>query len=271
MKKFTPGQIQISFVRRIGGGGIGTVDEVEVVESSGAPAVGTRFARKRLGPPWAQDPVMRGRFERELELLQRMDHPNIVSHVGASVSDTERYYAMPLYAHSLRARIDREQKPRSPVEVTRLGIVLADALAYAHDSGFVHRDLKPENILLEGDEVVIADWGVGQFIHKDSKALSLTAGGLRTAYYCSAEQWATSGEGDARVDIYSLGVLLAELAYGDQVPIIPVGAGIRVNVVSPTTREGQTFNGIIQRMTGVVPAMRYPTMADVAQALRSVG
>jgi serine/threonine protein kinase len=271
MKNFTPGQIQISFVRRIGGGGIGTVDEVEVVESSGAPAVGTRFARKQLGPPLAQDPTMRGRFERELELLQRMDHPNIVSHVGASVSGTGRYYAMPLYAHSLRARIDREQKPWSPIEVTRLGIVLADALAYAHGAGFVHGDLKPENILLQGDDVVIADWGIGQFVHKGSKVLSPTADGLGTAYYCSAEQWAPDGECDARVDIYSLGVLLAELAYGDQVPILPIGAGIRVNMVMPTTRDGQTFNGIIQKMTGVVPAMRYPTMADVAQALRSVG
>lgn len=271
MANFVQGQFHISFVRRIGAGGIGSVDEVEVTRSSGVPPVGTRLARKQLGPQWAQNPTMRERFEREIELLGKMAHPNIVSLAGVSVSSTERYYVMPLYSNSLRDTIAAAPRARSPIEVARFGVLLADALAYAHSMGFIHRDLKPENILLRGSEVVIADWGIGRFIHKESKVLNLTVGGLGTAYYCSAEQWANGGEGDVRVDIYSLGVLLAELAYGSQVPIIPVGAGIRVNVVSPTTREGQIFNGIIQKMTGVVPSLRYPSMSHVAQALRSVG
>ena len=270
MMTYLPGQFHVSFVRRIGIGGIGSVDEVEVVRSSGDPPVGTRLARKQLGAQWAQSPAMRARFEQEIELLKRMSHPNIVSLAGVSVSNTERFYVMPLYTQSLRDRITRAPGACAATDVAQFGIVLAKALSYAHGMNFIHRDLKPENILLRDNQVVIADWGIGRFIHKESKVLNHTVGGLGTAYYCSVEQWAHGGQGDARVDIYSLGVLLAELAYGSQVPITPIGAGIRVNVVPPDTRAGQTFNGIIMKMTGMVASMRYPSMAHVVEALQSV-
>jgi serine/threonine protein kinase len=273
MTKYTQGQFNVSFIRRIGAGGIGSVDEVEVVRSSGDPPVGTRFARKQLGPQWAQDPAMRERFEREIVLLATMNHPNIVSLAGVSASATERFYVMPLYANSLRDTIAGAPRARSPIEVAGFGALLADALAYAHGMGFVHRDLKPENILLRGREVVIADWGIGRFIHKQSRVLDLTVGGLGTSYYCSMEQWSPAPDlkDDPRMDIYSLGVLLAELAFGEKMPILPIGAGIRVNVVDPSTRAGQTFNAVITKMTGATASMRYPSMAHVAEALRSVG
>jgi serine/threonine protein kinase len=271
MNRFTRSQFEVRFVRRLGAGGIGFVDEVEVVKSSGDPPVGTRFARKQLGPQWAQNPGMRERFEQEIKLLEHMSHPNIVSLAGVGASVTERCYVMPLYSQSLRDLISSAPRARAAIEVARFGVVLADALSYAHGMGFVHRDLKPENILLRNNEVVIADWGIGRFIHKESKVLNHTVGGLGTSYYCSAEQWANGGEGDPRVDIYSLGVLLAELAAGGQVPIIPIGAGIRTNVVHPGTRAGVMFNAIITKMTGIVASMRHASMAHVAEALRSVG
>lgn len=257
-------------IRHIGAGGIGTVDEVEVVRSSGEPRVGTRLARKQLGAQWINHSAMRERFEREISLLASMTHPNIVTLVGVSVSSAERWYVMPLYDRSLRDVLQGFPTRRGPVEVAEIGILLAHALEHAHAKGFVHRDLKPENILLRGEaEVVIADWGVGQFVHRTSRVLDLTVGGLGTSYYCSAEQWA-EGRCDARADVYSLGVVLAEVASGVRVPISPVGAGIRADVVAPNTRAGIRFNAIIKKMTGPVPSMRYQTMSDVAAALRDV-
>lgn len=257
-------------IRHLGAGGIGTVDEVEVVRSSGEPPVGTRLARKQLGAQWSGQPSMRERFEREIQLLASMDHPNIVTLVGVSTSAAERWYVMPLYDGSLRDMIQRYPSQRDPGEVAAFGMVLARALTHAHAKGFVHRDLKPENILLRGEgEAVIADWGVGQFVHRTSKVLDLTVGGLGTSYYCSAEQWA-EGRCDARADVYSLGVMLAEVAAGSRVAISPVGAGIRGDVVASTTRAGVRFNSVIKKMTGVVPSMRHQTMSEVAAALEQV-
>lgn len=264
-------QFHIKPIRHIGAGGIGTVDEVEVVQSTGSPPVGTRLARKQLGPQWTANPVMRDRFEREIELLGTMHHPNIVTLVGVSISKTERWYVMPLYSHSVRDLIRRHPQPRDPIEVARFGASIADALQYAHGLGFCHRDLKPENVLLRGStEFVVADWGIGQFVHKTSKVLDLTVAGLGTAYYCSVKQWA-DGRDDEAGDIYSLGVMLAELARGTRLPIEPVGAGIRVDVAPSHAPGGTTFNAIIWKMTGFVPSMRHRSMAEVAQALRGVG
>jgi serine/threonine-protein kinase PpkA len=270
MTTYTRGAFHVGFIRRIGAGGLGTVEEVKVTHSHGGPPVGTRLALKRLGPQWVNDPTARERFEREIELLSRMSHPNIVSLAGVSLSPTERFYVMPLYERSLRDWIGRASAAASPVEVARFGERLSEALRYAHDLGFIHRDLKPENILLRGhSDMVIADWGVGQFIHKTSKVLDLTVAGLGTEYYCSMEQW-TTGRCDERGDIYSLGVLLAELAAGRRLPILPVGAGIRVDVVSAYTRGGPQLNAVLRKMTGAVPSMRYSSMAEVTWALNEV-
>lgn len=260
---------RVQFVRHLGAGGIGTVDDVMVTESFGYPYVGTHLARKQLNARWRSHPEMQERFEREIELLGYMNHRNIVRLEGVSMSPGGRFYLMPLYTHSLRSVLMIHNHARSPSAVARFGAMLASAMQYAHGMGFIHRDLKPENILIRGDEVVIADWGVGQFIHRESKVLDLTVGGLGTQYYCSAEQWST-GRCDARGDIYSLGVLLAETVAGRATPISPVGAGLRVDVAPSNTRAGQMLNGILRQMTAPVPSMRQASMADVAEALMQV-
>src|SRR5262249_355839 len=102
MTTFPTGPFRLLTIPHINPAGFGSVGEVEVIESSGMPRVGTRLARKQLGPQWAQHPEMRERFEREIDLLDRMRHPNIVGLVGVSMSATERFYVMPLYPQSLR-------------------------------------------------------------------------------------------------------------------------------------------------------------------------
>jgi serine/threonine protein kinase len=264
-----PGQFTIRPVRLIGTGGLGTVDEVEVVATNQAHPIGTRLARKRLGPKWANDAGARARFEREIEMLGAMRHPHIVSLAGVSLPGGERWYAMPLFPRSLRAAL--QQGPfLARADAAHFITKIADALSYAHSFNFIHRDLKPENILLDAsNNPIVADWGLGQFVHLHSKVLDLTcAGPMGTSYYCSLEQW-TTGRCEVSGDVYSLGVILAELCAGKALPIQPLGCGIRVDVLSGADSVGRAINGIIRKMTMLTPAARHQAMSEVAQALRA--
>jgi len=268
-----PGQARFNWGRHLGSGGLGRVDEGIVTQST-MPSlpVGARFAVKRLNPQWANHPEARTRFEREINALRTMAHPNIVTLKGESLPESnERYYGMPLFPRSLRSFLTSRGAAFPWANVAESGAELADALAHAHSRGFIHRDIKPENILLTKDNVpVIADWGLGYFIHKESKVLQqLTQAGMGTEYYCSLEQWDT-GKCTATGDVYSLGVMLAELASGHQVPLAMgyAGSGIGVDVVVANSKGAKLFNDIIKKMTEFLASRRIQSMTEVAQQLR---
>lgn len=271
-RNLAPGQFSITPVRVIGEGGLGVVDEVEVIATNRSHPLGTRLARKRLSANWANDPAAQGRFEREIEMLQTMNHPNIVSLEGVSLAGGERWYVMPLFQRgSLRTWLQAGGRFRTIQQVAAFVSTVAQALAYAHSMNFIHRDLKPENILLaDGGGPVVADWGLGQFVHLHSKVLDLTMGGpMGTHYYCSMEQWA-SGRCDQTGDVYSLGVVLAELAAGRALPISPVGSGIQHAVVNGSARVVQPFNATIRAMTAMLPSARFQSMSEVAHLLLQI-
>lgn len=267
-----PGQFTIRPIRHLGQGGLGQVDEVEVVATNQSHPLGTRLARKRLGPQWASDFGAQTRFEREIELLRAMAHPHIVSLEGVSLPGAERWYVMPLFERgSLRQWLQTGGRFQTIQQVARFVAKIADALTHAHSMNFIHRDLKPENVLLSDDgEPIVADWGLGQFVHIHSKVLDLTRGGpMGTHYYCSLEQW-SSGRCGAPGDVYSLGVLLAEVALGRALPITPVGAGIQADVLAGSNMAIRTFNGIVRKMTAFSASARYQSMSEVAKALWSL-
>jgi serine/threonine protein kinase len=265
-----PGQFSIRSVRVLGQGGLGIVDEVEVVAGDNSYEIGTRLARKRLGSQWANDAGAQGRFEREIEMLGSMRHSNIVSLAGVSLPGGERFYVMPLFrSGSMRRWLQSGGRFQRFQDAALFVAKVADALAYAHSLGFVHRDLKPENILLsDAGEPILADWGLGQFVHLHSKVLDLTRGGpMGTHYYCSLEQWNTGKCGETG-DIYSLGVVLAELTLGHAVPISPVGIGIQLSIAEGRDWAAQHFNSTVRRMTAFGAASRFQSMTEVAHALR---
>src|SRR3989338_2430542 len=97
-----PGRFEFRAVRHLGAGGLGTVDEIVVVESNCSLGVGERLARKRLNERWKNNPTARDRFEREILATQKMKHPAIIQCKGENIDGEERFYAMPLYPQNLR-------------------------------------------------------------------------------------------------------------------------------------------------------------------------
>ena len=266
-----PGQFTFDVLGELGTGGFGVVEKIKIT-SSAAPAlpVGSEWARKRLNPAWDQNPTARARFEREITALQQMSHDNIVGCFGTNLAGKPRFYVMPLYQSSFRKMIHSNVGRGDWRYAARIGAILAAAMGYAHGAGFIHRDIKPENILFNPNEPpIIADWGLGYFVHRHSKVLKqLTRGGMGTEYYCSLEQWNT-GKCDERGDIYSLGMTLDELVTGTQ-RRITVGAGVRTPTVHGGGPDADRFNALLQSMTHPAPSGRPSSMWSVSMELNSI-
>ncbi len=263
-------EFRFSIVRDIGAGGLGTVDEIEIILTNCTQKpVGSRWARKRLNDRWKDEPTAQARFEREIAALRKMQHQAIVPFEGENLPGGQRFYVMPVYERSLRQRLAATPAGWHWREVAKFGGWIADAMAYAHDQGFIHRDLKPENILYDGsNNAVIADWGLGYFVHKESKVLQhLTRGGMGTEYYCSMEQWNT-GKCGPTGDVYSLGVILAELITGRQNYMRGLGMGFNYDIITNDNSDGaRIINGLLRSMTELDPGRRPQSMYAVSAQL----
>ena len=199
----------MKFVADIGKGGLGIVRLYRHEDS------GNHYAVKFMLQKW--DANLYKRFVKEVELMMNLAHKNIMKILKHDVKNENPHYVMPYYKDgSLRDRLNdmlSKGKVFSPEAATSIIYVLADALSYAHARGAIHRDMKPENIMFNGREPIVADWGIGKFIHHDSPVLTKTNGALGTQPYCAPEQW-SHGLSDARSDIYSLGLIYRELLTG---------------------------------------------------------
>jgi serine/threonine-protein kinase len=156
------------------------------------------------------DVIFYGRFQREEEVLRRLDHPNIIK-VVTPRKKSRMYIAMEFIDGVSLREIIRTEQPMKPERALELMRQICEALVYMHGQGVVHRDLKPENILVTAAGVVkIMDFGIAL----DEEARRLTWSGLSstigTPDYMAPEQ-VSGRRGDARTDIYSMGVMLYEM------------------------------------------------------------
>lgn len=159
----------------------------------------------------------RRRFEREIELVARLKHPNIISIFDSGFTeDGRKYYAMD-YVRGQRLHQHVRDKKLSLEKTLRLFATVCDAVQFAHQRGVIHRDLKPSNILVDAEgNPKILDFGLARSMSASAQTVvSMTQELLGTLPYMSPEQ--TRGdpdEIDTRTDVYALGVILYELLTG---------------------------------------------------------
>ena len=183
--------------------------------------LGRDVALKVLPAEMAQDPERLARFGREAKALAQLDHPNIVTIYSVEECDGVHFLTMQLVEGQPLDRLI----PASglPVEqIVEIAGALGDALAAAHEKGIVHRDLKPANVMVSNEgRVKVLDFGLAKDVGASDPADATLTSDHRTQAgmvmgtpaYMSPEQ--TSGRPlDHRTDIFSLGVLLHEMATG---------------------------------------------------------
>ena len=155
------------------------------------------------------------RFEREIKLAARLQHPHILGLYDSGETDNLLYYVMPFVkGESLRDRLDREGQ--LPIDdAVQIALEVADALGHAHAQGIVHRDIKPENILLSGGHALVADFGIARAATEaGGHKLTQTGMAVGTPVYMAPEQSVGDPVGPT-TDLYSLGCVLYEMLVGE--------------------------------------------------------
>ncbi len=196
------------FVRMLGQGAMGAVWLAEQEATRRLVAVKLCADRSIAGEGLR-------RFEREVELAARMDHPHIARVFGGGEAGGAAYYVMEYVdggnlAHHLRTR---QPSMRAIVELMR---DVCDAVQHAHQNGIIHRDLKPSNIMVTAEGAAkVVDFGLAKALEKDVAALDISLSGqlIGTPRYMAPEQ-ARGTAVDTRTDVYALGVILFEALTG---------------------------------------------------------
>ena len=168
-------------------------------------------ALKLLRADLAEDPEFVQRFRREAEALSHLDHPHIVRFYSFEVAGPDAFIVMDyIQGSTLRRHLRQVDGPLPLSETSQYLRQIGSALQYAHNEGFIHRDVKPGNIMLDkyGD-ALLSDFGIA----RAAESVTMTMGPLGTPAYMSPEQ-ILGQRVDHRTDIYSLGVVLFEMATG---------------------------------------------------------
>jgi len=221
-------------VSLLGAGGMGEVYRARDTRLDRAVAL--KVVRSSL----VSDSNLRARFEREARAISQLSHPNICALYDVGHENGCEYLVMELVeGETLADRIARGPLPQS--QVLRFGAQIADALHHAHRSGIAHRDLKPGNVMLTSSGVKLLDFGLAKSIQRhvfsDASAPAtvqpLTAEGtiVGTMQYMSPEQLHGAGV-DHRSDLFSLGLVLYEMASGKRPFPATSSAGLIAAIVS---------------------------------------
>jgi serine/threonine-protein kinase len=247
--------------------------------------LGREVALKVLPAEMASSSERLERFQREAKALAALDHPGIVTVYSVEEAGGVHFLTMQLVEGQPLDKLIPEHG--LPVDrLLEIGAALADALAAAHQKGIVHRDLKPANVMVTADgRVKVLDFGLARVRPADDaadSALSTQAATrdgavMGTAPYMSPEQ-VSGRQVDPRTDVFSLGVVLFEMASGRR----PFAGGSMVELGSAILRDAppdlKTLRDalpdglarVVSRCLGKDPAARFQSMREVHEALSAV-
>jgi serine/threonine protein kinase len=262
---------------KLGEGGMGVV---YVAEDT---ALSRTVALKALPRRFVQDPQRRKRFAGEARAAAMLNHPGIAAIYEFIEDGDGLYIAMELVrGESLRAHV---KVPPLPLQdVLEISIQITRALVAAHAQGIIHRDLKPENILrTQTGTIKILDFGLARFVSTLKEGITetahVTSSGtvMGTVAYMSPEQL----EGkpvDTRSDIFSVGVIIYELATGSHPFDRPSAASTIVNILTVEPRAlaelrviaPAELERIIRKCLRKEPAHRYQTTAELSIDLEAL-
>jgi TolB-like protein len=202
-----------------------TISHYRILEQIGAGGMGVVYraldarldrevALKVLSPALSNDKDFLARFQREARTLSKLNHPNIATVHDFDTEDGTSFLVMELVRGT--SLLDKVKSgPLSEKEVVRLALQLLDGLRAAHAEGIIHRDLKPGNLRETRDRrLKILDFGLARTLESDvdvTQSVATTSGAAGTLPYMAPEQL-RGEDADARTDLYSVGVVLYELA-----------------------------------------------------------
>jgi non-specific serine/threonine protein kinase len=264
---------------QIGAGGMG---EVYLARDS---VLGRDVALKVLPPEFAAEPQRLARFTREARAASALNHPHILTVYDVGEDAGTHFIVTELVeGRTLRDWVGEERPPLAELaDAVRQAALALDA---AHRANIVHRDVKPENLMRREDGFVkVLDFGIAKSltplgpaeVPPDPLAVTQTGMVLGTVRYMSPEQ-ASGSAVDARADVWSLGVVLYELAAGRP----PFGGeSLTATLVAIMTREPAPLAGllphapealcrVVERALRKERDERYPTAAEMAEALEAV-
>jgi serine/threonine-protein kinase len=237
-------------------------------------------ALKIIAPEIVTNTRVVSRFQREMRLVGRLDHPNVVRAFDADQQGDTLYIVMEYVSGQSLGQMFKAGGPLPAIDVLKYAGQAAEGLAHAHAQGIVHRDVKPSNLLLsDTGQLKVLDLGLGVLMEADEDANFATADGIAvgTIDYMSPEQ-ACGKEVDGRSDLFSLGctmyhLITGRLPFPGESPIDRLGrrlSGSAVPMLEVRANVPPAVVRVVDKLLASKPTERFQSADELARVIQAM-